>query len=146
MPKERSRLSTMLSTLYAMLLLCALASLVENKLSIWNQLGTHEKFWIIFAAAYAVILTASGFLSAVIKWRTAGFIHAVLMLGIAGLVLFGIANDWVTSPGADNAAAGIVAIADFVFIAGGVLAAICGVTVMRCVFPEKEKPETPTGK
>ena len=86
----------MLSTLYAMLLLCALASLVENKLSIWNQLGTHEKFWIIFAAAYAVILTASGFLSAVIKWRTAGFIHAVLMLGIAGLVLFGIANDWVT--------------------------------------------------
>jgi hypothetical protein len=143
MPKGRAPLFITLSALFATLLLCALALLVRNKLSIWGHLGTSEKVWTIIAAAYAVIMTASGWDYCVSGRRTLGFIHAALMLGVAGLVFVAVLRGSVASPGPDNAAAGILAAADFAFVAIGLLAAICGIVVMRCVFPGNEAPVSP---
>ena len=143
MPKGRPPLSITLSALFATLLLCALALLVRNKLSIWGHLGTSEKVWTIIAAAYAVIMTASGWDYRASRRRTLGFIHAALMLGVAGLVLYGVLRGAVASPGPDNAAGGILALANLVFIIIGALAAICGIVVMRCVFPGNEAPVKP---
>jgi len=91
----------------------------------------------IVALIYVIILTVSGWFFAAFKWRLAGFIHAGLMLGIAGIVFYEIMNGIVTSPGSDNAAAGIVAGADLVFILLGLFTAICGIAVMMYLFSEK---------
>jgi hypothetical protein len=68
------------------------------------------------------------------------------MLGIAGMVLYGVLSGFVSSPGSDNAAAGIVAAANLVFVIIGALAAICGIAVMRCVFRGKEPGGRDEGK
>ena len=129
MAKEQSSISVILSALYATLLLCGLSLLVMNKFSIWGQLGAGEKFWTFFALAYAILLTLSGWLYGALKIRAVGLLHATLMLGIAGLVLYEIAHGAVTNPGADNAAGGIVAGANVIFVIIGLLAASCGVAV-----------------
>lgn len=141
MAKEKPLLPVTLSALFATLLSCALALIVINKFSIWNQLGTGEKFWTILALAYAVALTVSGWLYGALESRVAGITHAVLMLGIAVLVLYEVASGLVASPGQDNAAAGILAAANLAFVIIGALAAICGLAVMRCLFPGKETPQ-----
>jgi hypothetical protein len=127
--------------LFATLLSGVLALLVINKISIWNHLGTGEKSWVIFASAYAVVLTVSGWLYGALESRVAGTTHAVLMLGIAGMVLYGVLSGFVSSPGSDAAAAGIVAAANLVFVIIGALGAICGIAVMPCVFRGKEPSE-----
>jgi len=99
--------------------------------------GTSGKLRMIVALIYVIILTVSGWFFAAFKWRLAGFIHAGLMLGIAGIVFYEIMNGIVTSPGSDNAAAGIVAGADLVFILLGLFTAICGIAVMMYLFSEK---------
>ena len=142
MEKEKSPLSVPLSALFASLLLCGLSLLVNNKFSIWDKLGGGEKFWTIFALVYAIILAVSGWLYGALKKRAVGFVHATLMLGIAGLVFYGILNGMVTNPGADNAAAGIIAAANLIFIVIGALAAGCGIAVMYRLFPTKENPAT----
>lgn len=114
-----------------------------NKFSIWGQLGAGEKFWTIFALIYAIVLTLSGWLYGALKIRAVGLLHAMLMLGIAGLVLYEIAHGAVTNPGVDNAAAGIVAGANVVFIIIGVLAASCGVALVCCLFPAKKGGPAP---
>lgn len=111
-----------------------------NKFSIWGQLGAGERFWTIFALVYALVLTLSGWLYGALKMRAVGFLHAALMLVIAGLVFYEIARGAVTNPGADNAAAGIVAGANVVFVIIGALAASCGVALMCRLFPAKENP------
>jgi hypothetical protein len=143
MAKEKSLLPVTLSALFATLLSCVLALLVINKFSIWNHLGTGEKIWAVFASAYAVVLTVSGWLYGALESRVAGITHAVLMLGVAGIVLYGVLSGFVSNPGSDNAAAGIVAAANLVFVIIGALAAICGVAVLRRIFPGKEPPEKP---
>jgi hypothetical protein len=96
------------------------------------------KLRMIFVLTYVIVLSVSGWFFAVFKWRVMGFIHAVLMLGIAGMVLYGIMRGMVTSPGSDNAAAGIVAAADLVFILLGLFSAICGIAVILHLFSKKE--------
>lgn len=83
---------------------------------------------------YVVVLAISGWIFAVVKWRSAGFIHAVLMLGIAGMVFYKIMGGILTSPGSDDPVAGVVAAADLVFIVVGVLAALCGIGVAYLAF------------
>ena len=138
MAQEQSSFSIVLSALFATALLCGLSLLAMNKFSIWGQLGATEKFWTIFAFIYALVLTLSGWLYGALKIRAVGLLHAMLMLGIAGLVLYEIAHGAVTNPGVDNAAAGIVAGANVVFIIIGVLAASCGVALVCCLFPAKK--------
>jgi len=132
-----------LSVLYATLLLCVLAVAEISGLSNWNHLAASEKRWIIFTSTYAIVLTVSGFLYAATEWRAAGITHAGLMLGIAGLVLYEVASGLVASPGPDNAAAGILAAANLVFLVVGALAAVCGVVVIRRIFPGNAPPENP---
>jgi hypothetical protein len=138
--KPEPSVSTILSALFATLLLCGLSLLAMNKFSIWGQLGAGERFWTIFALVYALVLTLSGWLYGALKMRAVGFLHAALMLVIAGLVFYEIARGAVTNPGADNAAAGIVAGANVVFVIIGALAASCGVALMCRLFPAKENP------
>lgn len=138
MAKAQSSLSIILSASFATLLLFGQSSLTTNKFTIWNKLGTGEKFWTIFALVYAIVLALSGWLYGALKMRAVGLIHATLMLAIAGLVFYGILNGMVTNPGADNAAAGIIAAANLVFVVIGFLAASCGVAVMCHLFPPKE--------
>jgi hypothetical protein len=141
MAKEKSLLSISLSVLFAILLSCGLALLVRNKLSIWHQLGTGEKTWTICASAYAIILTVSGCLFGGTGWRSAGLVHATLMLGIGGFALYEILSGLLVSPGNDNAAAGIVEAANLVFVVIGVIATLCGIAVMRRVFPRRDNSE-----
>ena len=140
MRKKRPPLSVTLSALFSTLLLCAFTLLVRNKIPIWDHLRTREKVWTIIAGAYAVVMTASGWDFRTSGRRTFGFIHAMLMLGFSGLVLYGILNGSVTTPGRDNAAGGILAAADFAYVGAGVLAAICGIAVVRYVFRGNEVP------
>jgi hypothetical protein len=138
MAKKGSSLSIVLSALFSTLLLCVLSLLASNKFTIWDKIGTGEKFWTIFALVYAIVLTLSGWLYAVSKLRVVGLIHATLMLAIAGLVIYGIFRGMVTNPGVDNAAAGILAAANFVFVAIGILSASCGLAIFFRLFPAKE--------
>src|SRR5437879_4605195 len=138
MAKEKSLFAATLSALFTTLLSSGLILLVLNKLSIWNQLGRGEKFWTIFASAYAAVLTLCGWLYVALEFRVAGIIHAALMLGIAGMVLYGAVSGPLSSPGGDNAVAGVLAAANLVFIVIGALAAICGVAVICCALPGKE--------
>jgi hypothetical protein len=138
MAKKQSSFSVILSALYATLLLGGLALLAMNKLSIWGQLGAAEKFWTIFALGYALVLTMSGWLYGALKLRAVGILHAALMLAVAGLVLYEAAHGTIANPGKDNAAAGIIAGANVVFVIVGLLAAGCGVAVLCRLFPAKE--------
>jgi hypothetical protein len=119
----------MVSALFSTLLFGLQFVLVLNQFHIWGQLGTSDKVQIIFHSAYVIILAASGWFYTAFKWRVTGFIHAALMLGIAGLVLYGVLSGWVTSPGKDNAAAGILAAANLIFIVVGAFATVCGIGV-----------------
>jgi hypothetical protein len=122
------------SALFATFMMFALALLVQNKFSIWDKLGAREKFWTILASAYAVFLTISGWLYGLLKWRIVGFVHALLMLGIAGLVLYGILGAQVTNPSADDPAAGIIATANVAFVAIGAFSAVCGFGIIFFLF------------
>jgi hypothetical protein len=144
MSKTHHNLCVSLSALYAVLLWLGLAELVSNKLTIWSHLGASEKFWTIFASAYACALAGSGVLYWMTTRRVVGFIHGALMLGIACLVIFGLMRDGLSSPGSDNAAAGILAAANFAFVVGGAMAAICGIGVLASVFSEPKALEEET--
>src|ERR1035441_8383842 len=119
MSKSLQRVCAGFSTAYATLLWLGWALLVSNKLTIWSQLGSSERFWTIFASAFASILVLSGIFYFTTLHRVVGFTHAALMLGIAGMVGFEIVRGQVSRPGSDDAAAGIVAAANFVFVVGG---------------------------
>lgn len=120
--------------------MCMLAVLVQHKLSFWDTLGASEKNWTIFASASALALTASGWLYAVFGWRIVGFLHGVLMLGVAGLCLYVLWTSRIR-PHADDPASGFVAAISLVLIFAaivvGVFAAICGVSVMLVIFDRK---------
>jgi hypothetical protein len=134
MSKKHQTLCAGLSALYATLLWLGLALVVSNQVSIWGQLGTRDKLWIAFELAYAVVLVGSGLLYYTTARRFAGFIHALLHFGLAGFVVCALSRGAGSSPGPDNAAAGILAAANLVFVVGGALAAMCGFSVMACVF------------
>ena len=138
MAKEKSSLPVTVSAFFATLLSFVLVLLVVNKASIWNQLGTGEKFWTIFASAYSLVLTGSAWVYEAFESRAAGITHAVLMLGVAGVVLYGALSGLLCNPGSDNAAACIVAAANLLFVTIGAIAAVCGLAVMRCLFPKEE--------
>jgi hypothetical protein len=143
MSKEKSLLPVTLSALFSTLLSCVLGLLVTSKFSIWNHLGTGERFWVIFAAVYAVVLTVSCWIYGAWESRVAGITHAVLMLGVAGLALYGVLSGLRASPGRDDAAVGVVAAANLVFVIIGALAAICFVAIIHRIFSRKESPESP---
>jgi hypothetical protein len=138
MSRSLQRVCTAFSTAYATLLWLGMALLLSNKLTIWSQLGSSERFWTVFASVYASILVLSGILYFTTLRRVAGFTHAALMLGAAGLVGFEIVRGQITRPGNDDAAAGIVAAANLVFVVGGGLAAIFGIGVL---YSSLSKPE-----
>ena len=133
---------TLISTLYAAVLFAGLMLIAMNKFTIWDQLGAKEKFWTDFAIVYFFTLVASGYIYFANNSRVSGIIHVALMFGIAGFVLVGLMRGWVSSPGSDNAAAGIVAAANFVFVVAGGLAALCGIGVSCYALPRNQKDLT----
>lgn len=122
------------SALFATLLSFGVMLLFLNKVSIWRQIGDTEHFWMLFAAIYAAILTVSGWLFVASKWRGAGLIHAALMFGIAGFVFYKSMTGILTSPGSDDAVAGVVAATNLFFVIVGVLAAFCGIGIAYLLF------------
>jgi hypothetical protein len=137
MADRPGRVGPTLSALYATILTLGVALLTANKLTIWAQLGSSEKFWTLFALAYSFALMASGWVYVVLKTFVFGLGHSVLMLAMFGLVLFTFLSGKVTGPGSDNAAAGVLAWANLVFLLAGSMAAICGVSVLRRVWAQK---------
>ena len=79
----------------------------------------------VFALVYLIILALSGWIFAITAWRISGFIHAALMLGIAGFCFY-VCSSNLNTPFADNPAAGIIAAVTLVYFIGGVLAALLG--------------------
>jgi hypothetical protein len=112
--------------------------LLSNKLTIWSKLGSSERFWTVFASVYASFLVLSGIFYFSTLRRVVGLTHAAFMLGVAGMVGFEIIRGQWTRVSADDAAAGIVATANVVFVVGGGLAAIFGIGVLVSSFSKPE--------
>ncbi|MGH7943316.1 MAG: hypothetical protein ACREDS_00120 [Limisphaerales bacterium] len=130
MTNDTRRVLAIPSALFATLLfgICILYVLKQ-----FSYQGTSDKLRMIVVLAYLAILTILGWLYVTFKKRLAGFIHAVLMFGIAGLGFYGGVIG-LQSPLADNPSAGILAAATLISFILGVLAAICGISMMFCVF------------
>ncbi len=114
------------SALFATVLSMGVVLLQLNKLSRWSQIGSAEHFWSVFALTYAVLLVISGWIFAIAGWRMAGFVHAALMLGIAGFCFY-VWSGNLNAPLADNPAAGIIAAAPVAYFVVGALTALFGI-------------------
>jgi hypothetical protein len=125
------------SAWFATFLSVGYALFAANKFSIWDQLKASECFWTIFAFVYAVVLTSSGWSYRSSKSFAFGLLHALMMFGIAGFVIYIIVKEGLYHPGKDNAAAGILAAANLVVVAIGALAAFCAITVTYSLFSGK---------
>ena len=139
MAKEKLALSAMLSTVYGTLLSGIAGLLLLKWVANWSHATEMNKFWVVLASTCALILPVSGFIYTAKGWRIFGIIHTALMIGIAGLFLYQGITAMASAPGPGNPVAGFVIAIDFACIFAGVLAAICGAAVMRCLFPRQEK-------
>ena len=85
--------------------------------------------------AGGVLLVCSGWFYVALKTRLIGAIHGLLMLSDSGYCL-SVGLPFFLNPRgmADNAAAGVIALANFVVTAVGVLAGACGVGVLTLAF------------
>ena len=140
--KHLQRSAGVLSTLFAILFLGLLSGLAQYKLRFWHTLPAGEKFWAVIASAYAMSLVLSGVIYAIFRWRIVGLLHGMLMLSVAGLMLYAVLFSY-SRPQAGDPAAGIVAGANVVLIAVclvvGVVAALCGVGVLYSALPQAHK-------
>lgn len=130
MRKSLRNVWLVLSITYSTLLCLGLALPALNSFKIWDQLTRTEKIWAVFVFFYPIILLGSGIIYAKTVQRKAGIAHSGLMLGIAGMVAFAIGRGWVSGPGSDNAAGGIVAAANVLFVFGGCLAGVIGAGIL----------------
>ena len=131
-----------LSSIVATFLGLALSLLVNNKLSIWGRLPTSEQFWTVFASIYAVLAVITGWKYSVSRVRLFGWIHALLMLGVAGLcVVYGISTLADRSI-AGNPVAGIIYGIGLLGVIIAVITGVCGFGVIRHVLRKhtKERP------
>ncbi|MGH7941385.1 MAG: hypothetical protein ACREFR_09970 [Limisphaerales bacterium] len=123
----------MSSALFATMLSAGVVLVEANKFSRWSQIGDAERFWSVFALSYAALLAILGYIFAVAGWCMAGFIHAALMLGIAGFCFY-LWSGNLNAPLADSPAAGIIAIATLVYFIVGALAALFGLGTAYLLF------------
>ncbi len=89
------------------------------------------------ALIYLLILAISGWIFALLGSRIAGIVHSALMLGIAGFCFYTWLGN-VDTPLADNAAAGVIAIATLVYFIIGALAGLCGIGIAYLVFKKNK--------
>jgi hypothetical protein len=143
--KDFQRSAGVISTIFAVLFLCMLAAFVQPKLPIWHKLPAAEKFWTIFASAYAGTLALSGLMYAICTWRVVGLFHGALMLCLAGLALYGIVFTR-AAPQVGDPAAGVAASANIVLTVVcsvvGAVAGLCGIGVLYSIFPQARKEDT----
>jgi hypothetical protein len=87
--------------------------------------------------AGAVVLTLSGWVYAGSRIRVAGIIHAALMAGI-GVYSLATTVPFLLDPHglADNAAAGVIALSNFVVVVFGAVVLACGVGVIWQIVAE----------
>jgi hypothetical protein len=123
-----------LSACYASLLALGVLLVEGNNFTHWAQVSPSQRFWAAFAFAYAIALSASGWIY--LRWKTtsAGLLHAALMLAIAGMVVVAVEAGGMSSPARDDASAWIAADTTFVLFVGGAIAALFGILVMCRVF------------
>lgn len=84
------------------------------------------------ALTYALALVISGWGFALVAWRIAGFIHAALMLGIAGFCFYVCLGN-LDAPLGDNPAAGLIATATLIYFIVGTLSALFGIGITYLV-------------
>jgi hypothetical protein len=93
------------------------------------------------ALVYSSVLALSGWVFAITASRIAGFIHAALMLGMAGFCFYVCLGN-LNAPLADNPAAGMIAVATLAYFIVGALAAIFGIGAGSVLFgksPPKDR-------
>ena len=133
------------SSLVATFLGWYLSLLVSNKLSIWDKLPANDKFWCVFASIYAAVAVIAGWWYAASRFRLVGWIHALLMLGVAGLCAdYGfstLGHRGGRGPDA-NPAAGIIYGIALLGVIVAVVTAVCGIGVIRHVL-RKHTDERP---
>jgi hypothetical protein len=138
-----------LSSIVATLLGLVLCRLLNNMLS-RDELPANEEFWMIFAGIYAAVAIIAGWRYVVSGRRAFGWIHALLMLGVAGLcAVYGLSilgdRSIAGGRGPDaNPAAGIIYGIALLGILIAVVTAVCGIGVIRHVL-RKRKNERPPG-
>jgi hypothetical protein len=136
------------SSIVATFLGLALSLLVNNELSIWDKLPANDKFWTVFASIYAAVAVIAGWGYAVSRVRVFGWIHALLMLGVAGLCAvygFSTLGDRSITGGRGpdaNPVAGIIYGFALLGVIVAVVTAVCGIGVVRHVL-RKHTDERP---
>ena len=93
-----------------------------------------------FVIASSILMTCAGWLYVNLKFRIAGFVHAVFMFVVGGYLLFLGLSVLLSSNGSeDNAAAGTVAVANLVVAALGALTLAGGVAVVIALTHASQK-------
>jgi hypothetical protein len=137
-PREKSHLPVIISTLFATLLSCLLAKL-WIKVSNSSNFGTLQQFQMAVGAIYAFLLTGSGWLYCFLGLRVFGRAHGILMLGVAAFFVW--AAFLGTTGGRDNNdLRHLVAFKYAICVVIAALAGLCGLIVLRHLFPRKRTP------
>ncbi len=132
------------STIIATLLL----SLLVWKVSLWDTLPPNDKFWTGLASIYAILMVVAGWGYAALRLRILGWIHALLMLGVAGgSGYYGLAvlgdHSIAGGSGPDaNPVGGILYGIGFLYCAVAIVTAACGIGVIAHILDEKKGTRT----
>jgi len=135
-----------ISSIIATLLL----GLLVWKASLWNTLPPSEKTWTGLAGIYAIVMAGAGWGYAALNLKALGWIHALLMLGVAGTSgYFGFAvlqnHSIAGGSGPDaNPVGGILYGIGFLYCVLAITTAFCGVGVVTNILArEKEEKADP---
>ncbi len=121
------------------------------KVSNSDRLSLNLLFWFAFAGIYAVLAVIAGWRYATSRARVFGWIHALQMLGVAGLC--GVPGLYLVVSGCgvhrdyagDQFRADLDCTFGLVGVSVAVITAVCGIGVIRCVLRKHtaEKPVAP---
>ena len=138
--------SSIIATVFGL----ALGFSSNDKFLIWGQLPARERFWTVFATIYAAVAVIAGWGYILSRFRFLGWIHALLMLGVAGLCgFYGLSvlgnRSILGGSGPDaNPVAGIIYGIALVAVAIAAIIAVCGIGVIRHVLRRRtdDRPDT----
>jgi hypothetical protein len=112
-----------------------------------GQFAASPKFWTVFASIYAVVVVVAGWAYATSRARVFGWIHALLMFGVAGVCGaygFSVLGDRSIPGGRGpdaNPVAGVIYGFGFLGALIALVTAACGVAVISHVLRKQKVPE-----
>jgi len=117
------------------------------KTSFWGVMPPAEKLWTGLACFYGILLAITGWCYAFLKFRPSGWIHALLMLGVAatsGYLGFRCLSDQSISGGSGpdaNPVGGILYLIGFAYCVLATVTVICGVGIIAHLQAKNSTPE-----